>query len=326
MRVLIIAFAFVLSLFAARLVELQTLRGPDLAAAALNQRIITQDIPATRGEITDIQGRPLATTIEVRDITADQTLVEDPAQTAAVLGPIIGMDPAELQPLLTGESRFTYLKKATDPQVWRSIQTWREAAGNDPVILQGIFSERRTIRDYPNGELASNVIGFTNAEGHGAVGLESGLDSLLAGTPGSVTFEQAAGGTEIPTSDVQQVDPVPGSNVTLTIDPTCSGGPGGTGQADQGFRIGFRHRRRPRGRNGAHPGDGDSAGVRPARAGHRQSRRMVQQAGDVGHGTRLDDQADVDRGGSERGQTQAPFSDLGPAVTVPRRADVQGLP
>lgn len=218
MRVLIIAFAFVLSLFAARLVELQTLRGPDLAAAALNQRIITQDIPATRGEITDIQGRPLATTIEVRDITADQTLVEDPAQTAAVLGPIIGMDPAELQPLLTGESRFTYLKKATDPQVWRSIQTWREATGNDPVILQGIFSERRTIRDYPNGELASNVIGFTNAEGHGAVGLESGLDSLLAGTPGSVTFEQAAGGTEIPTSDVQQVDPVPGSNVTLTID------------------------------------------------------------------------------------------------------------
>ena len=50
------------------------------------------------------------------------------------------------------------------------------------------------------------------------MGLESGLDRLLAGTPGSVTFEQAAGGTEIPTSDVQQIDPVPGSDVKLTID------------------------------------------------------------------------------------------------------------
>lgn len=218
MRVLLIAFAFVISIFAARLVELQALRGPDLAEAALNQRIITQDIPAVRGEITDIAGRPLATSIEVRDITADQTIVVDPAQTAAVLGPIIGMDPAELQPLLTGDRRFIYLKKATDPQVWRDIQNWRNDPANDPEVLQAIFSERRTIRDYPNGKLASNLIGFTNAEGQGAVGLESGLDARLAGTPGSVTFEQAAGGTEIPTSDVQQVDPVPGSDVRLTID------------------------------------------------------------------------------------------------------------
>ncbi|MEI2717151.1 MAG: penicillin-binding protein 2 [Candidatus Nanopelagicales bacterium] len=217
-QVVIIGFAMVLSLFAARLVELQALKGPDLAEAALNQRILSQDIPATRGEITDVDGRPLATSIEVRDITADQTLVVDPAQTAAVLGPIIGMSPTELQPLLTGDARFTYLKKATEPQVWRNIQTWRSDPGNDPVVLQGIFSERRTIRDYPNGPLASNIIGFTNAEGHGAVGLESGLDRLLAGTPGSVTFEQAAGGTEIPTSDVQQIDPVPGSDVKLTID------------------------------------------------------------------------------------------------------------
>lgn len=226
-QVLLIVFAMALSLFAARLVELQALRGPDLAEAALNQRITTQDIPATRGMITDVRGRPLATSIEVRDITADQTLVTDPARTAAVLGPIIGMTPAELQPLLTGTQRFIYLKKATDPKVWRDIQNWRADPANaaDVAVLQGIFSERRTVRDYPNGQLASNIIGFTNYpyEGEptraaGAAGLEYGLDELLTGSPGSVTFEQAAGGTEIPTSDVQRVDPVPGTDVTLTID------------------------------------------------------------------------------------------------------------
>lgn len=217
-HMMVLAFAMVASLFAARLVELQAVKGPELADAALKQRIISQDIPATRGNITDINGTPLAMSVEVRDITADQTLVEDPAETAAVLGPILDMPAVELEPLLTGERRFIYLKKATEPQVWRDIQAWRAGEDNDAVVLQGIFSERRTVRDYPNGELAASVTGFTNSEGHGAVGLEAGLDELLAGSPGTVKFEQAAGGTEIPTSDVQQVDPVSGTDVRLTID------------------------------------------------------------------------------------------------------------
>lgn len=217
-QMMVLGFAIVASIFAVRLVELQALRGPELASAALDQRIVTQDIPATRGGITDIKGTPLAVSVEVRDITADQTLVEDPAQTAAVLGPMLQMDPADLQPLLTGDSRFIFLKKGTEPQVWRDIQAWKADENNDTVVLQGIFSERRTIRDYPNGELASSIVGFTNAEGHGAVGLEAGLDDLLAGSPGRVTYEEAAGGTEIPTSDVQQEDPVPGTDVRLTID------------------------------------------------------------------------------------------------------------
>ena len=217
-QMLVLGFALILSLFAARLVELQALKAPELASAALKQRIMSQDIPAIRGSISDIKGVPLATTVEVRDITADQTLIEDPAETAAVLGPIIDVAPAELEPMLTGERRFIYLTKAAEPQVWRDIQAWRSEDGNDPVVLQGIFSERRNVRDYPNGELASSIVGFTNSEGNGAVGLEAGLNDLLVGTPGKVTYEQSAGGTEIPTSDVQRVDPVSGTDVRLTID------------------------------------------------------------------------------------------------------------
>ncbi len=217
-QLLVLGFAVILSLFAARLVELQALRAPELATAALQQRIVSQDIPAIRGEITDIKGTPLATSIEVRDITADQTLVEDPTETAAVLAPMLGMSASELEPMLSGDRRFTYVKKATDPQVWRDIQSWRAESDNDSVVLQGIFSERRTVRDYPNGKLASTIVGFTNSEGNGAVGLEAGLNDTLSGTAGTVTYEQSAGGTEIPTSDVQRVDPVSGTDVKLTID------------------------------------------------------------------------------------------------------------
>ena len=216
--VLIIAFAFIVSLFAARLVELQVVRGDELAQSALNQRLVKEQIPATRGTISDVNGRPLAVSVEIRDITADQTLVINAAETAAVLGPMIGMPAEELEPLLSGERRFNYLKKSTKPQVWRDIQAWRADPDNDAEVLQGIFSERRTIREYPNGELAANVVGFTNAEGAGAVGLEQGLDQELAGSSGSVSYDEAANGAEIPTSDVNVVKPEPGSDVKLTID------------------------------------------------------------------------------------------------------------
>ena len=213
-----VVFAIVVSLFAARLVELQLLKGGELAGETLGKRLVTQDIPAVRGEITDINGVPLATSIEVRHITADQTLVEDPQETAAVLGPIIGMDPAVLVPELTGERRFIYLKKNTPPQIWRDIQAWRAAEDNDGKVLQGIFSERLTIRDYPNKELGANLTGFTNAEGDGACCLESALNDVLNGEPGSVSYEEAPGGNEIPASDVQKVAPRPGTDVRLTID------------------------------------------------------------------------------------------------------------
>lgn len=216
---LLVGFGFLLSLFGARLLELQAIRGDELAASALGQRIVTSPIPATRGKITDNKGRPLAVSVEVRDITADQQVVgPDGPAAAEVLSPILEMPAAELEPLLTGTKRFIYLKKAVPPQVWRDIQTWRADANNTGRVLQGIFSERRTIRDYPNGSLSAGVVGFVNDEGRGAVGLEYGLDAELAGTPGSVTYERSAEGTEIPTSDVQRVDPQPGTDVRLTLD------------------------------------------------------------------------------------------------------------
>jgi cell division protein FtsI (penicillin-binding protein 3) len=216
--VVIIAFAFVLSLFASRLVELQVVRGDELAQSALNQRLVKEQIPATRGTIADVNGRPLAVSVEIRDITVDQTLVNDATETATVLGPMLGMPAEDLEPLLTGERRFTYLKKSTEPQVWRDIQAWRAEPDNNSEILQGIFSERRTVREYPNGNLAANVIGFTNAAGVGAVGLEHGLNQELAGTSGSVSYEEAANGAVIPTSEVNLDSPEPGSDVRLTLD------------------------------------------------------------------------------------------------------------
>ncbi len=214
----LLVFLFIVTLFMGRLVELQALRSSELASAGLDQRLRTSVIPADRGTIADAQGRPLAQTVEVRNITADQTLVEDPAQTAAVLSRILDIDRDQLRKDLTGERRFVYLAKGVEPAKWRAIQDWRADEDNNRVTLQAIFSERLTERSYPSGPLAANIVGFTNAEGAGAVGLEYGLEEELSGTPGEVRAERGPDGSIIPGSEVAQVDPVPGTGVRLTID------------------------------------------------------------------------------------------------------------
>ena len=208
--VLLIITAITFSLFAVRLVDLQVIQGPDLAAAALDQRLKTKPIPAIRGSILDATGQPLATTVEARDVTADQTLITDPAAVGAALAPILGVDPGVLANRLTGTRRYMYVAKGLSPATWREIEALR---------LPGIFSEQTQRRMYPGGDLAANVVGFVGADGKGLGGIESSQQTLLAGKAGTQTYERGAGNRIITTSDTgSSTDAVQGSNVQLTID------------------------------------------------------------------------------------------------------------
>ena len=215
---ILIGFLVIVSLFAGRLIDVQVINSEDLAAAAFGQRAASRDLPAVRGPIYDSSGKALAVSVEVRDITADQQIVEDPAQTAAVLGPMLNMPVDKLQEKLTGDSRYVVLKRGVEPSVWREIQDWRNAEENDRKVLQAIFSDPRTERTYPSGSLAANILGVTNADGVGIEGLEAGLEKELAGTPGSIAYESASGGSAFPGTEVTKVEPKPGLGVRLTID------------------------------------------------------------------------------------------------------------
>ena len=207
--VLLIITAIAFSLFAVRLVDLQVVKGPDLAAAALEQRIKTKSIPAIRGNILDTKGEPLAPTVEARDVTADQTLISDPAAVGTALAPILGVDAAVLANRLTGTRRYMYIAKGLSPATWREIEALR---------LPGIFSEQTQRRLYPGGDLAANVIGFVGADGKGLGGIEYAMQGLLAGKSGTQTYERGAGNRIITTSDITSNHAVQGSNVQLTID------------------------------------------------------------------------------------------------------------
>lgn len=198
-----------LSLFAVRLVDLQAVRGEALASKALGQRLATTPITAQRGSILDSSGQPLAVTVESRNVTADQTLITDPAAVAAQLGPVLGADPAALADRLTGQRRFVYVAKDVTPEIWDRISALR---------LPGIFSEPSSRRVYPAGDLAANVVGFVGAQGDGLGGIEYALNAELAGTNGTKTTELGPGGKIIPTGENSTTDATAGVTVQLTID------------------------------------------------------------------------------------------------------------
>ena len=206
---LLLATAIVASIFATRLVDLQAVRGEALADAALSQRLRTLEVPAYRGSIVDRSGQPLAVTVEARNITADQTLIDDPAAVAVELAPILEVPQDVLAERLSGDRRFMYIAKGVSPQTWDTIAALR---------LPGIFSEETSQRIYPADNLASHIVGFVQADGSGGGGIESSFNEVLTGTPGQQTYESGPGGRVIPTSNQTSVAAIPGGDVRLTID------------------------------------------------------------------------------------------------------------
>ena len=166
LRVGLFAVAFLLSLFAGRLLQLQGVEASAYATVADTERRITETLSATRGTITDRSGIPLATTVDSVNVFADQTQVENPALTARMLAPFVDVNVTTLERGLIGDRQFAYLAKDVD------MERWTEIAKLD---LPGIHAETTHRRTYPGGELAANVVGFVDAAGVGQAGVEQAL-------------------------------------------------------------------------------------------------------------------------------------------------------
>ena len=209
---------FVFSLFGAQLLRLQALDSSTMASAALKSRLSVVVVPGLRGNITDSKGVVVATSIERRNVTADQSAVPQykkkgrvvgVAAAAADLAPILGKSEVELSATLTGARRFVYVAKGITPLNWRKIQA---------LGIPGIFSEPTSSRSYPSSSAAASLVGWVGADGSGGGGLELLLNKALEGKPGESTYEQSADGRIIPTGAQQITPAVRGSDVRLSID------------------------------------------------------------------------------------------------------------
>ncbi|ADB31945.1 Peptidoglycan glycosyltransferase [Kribbella flavida DSM 17836] len=233
LRVTFGVMAFVLSLFAGRLVLLQGVDPDSYALAASKENTKPFVLHASRGAILDRNGVPLSVSEEAVAITADPTLTGKVAdQLAGVLAPkLTGTSYAELFENLTRKGRYVMLAHQVSPQTWNEITEEikrRNAAIKEQnkglpedqrkPLLAGLYTEADPVRSHPNGTIAATVVGVVGAEGKGLAGLEYGLNDKLSGQDGKAMYEVDAKGNKIPNADHTVEEPKPGVSAQLTLD------------------------------------------------------------------------------------------------------------
>ena len=178
-----LAIIFVLTLFAARLVQLQGLQAGHYRTLALKQRDLTIHLPAVRGSITGANGEALAMTVATYLVYADppQMPVADQVPVATKLASYLNLPAYQILQLIQHPTspQYVVLEKGVSAQVGNEIQA---------LNLPGISLTPSYARSYPDGDVTANIIGFTgtNSQGlTGAAGLEQEYNSLLAGRPAS---------------------------------------------------------------------------------------------------------------------------------------------
>ena len=199
LNVTLICIVFALSLFAGRLVQLQGLDWSTYRQLAQKQRLITIPIPAVRGAITTSDGKVLAMTVQTDVVFADPALIsaaKRPAIAAALAGPL-AMSPARILQLINEKGQ---------PPDYVALKAGVPAATGSRINSLGLLGINETpsySRVYPNGDLAANLLGFTDTnektgELHGKAGLEYADNSLLAGKDGEEDVETGSTGPAHP--------------------------------------------------------------------------------------------------------------------------------
>ncbi|HWF16712.1 MAG TPA: penicillin-binding protein 2 [Acidimicrobiales bacterium] len=197
-------------LLVARLVDVQVLHSGSYQAAARGESAITVSLPSVRGGIYARDGSPLALSVPTDDVVADDFQITHPVQTANALAPMLHVPAATLAAQLHQHSGYVILAKQLPQSTGERITA---------DALPGITLLADSKREVPNGNLAAPVVGFTNAAGKGAAGLEYGDNRLLAGADGKETLMQSPGGVTLPQSPVSNlIATTPGSGLELTLD------------------------------------------------------------------------------------------------------------
>jgi len=221
-RFLVLAIAVVILLFGVRLVQVQAVQAGDYRLRAVNEMENTRSLPAPRGAITDMSGIAFARSVAATSIVVDQTQITNPARVANFVAPILGLSVSEVTASITGTRKWNMVYQNAKPATWQkltaALATFNaQFPGMSPDRIIGFFPERGYIREYPSGSLIASLVGFVNHDGKGATGLESSMNSSIAGVDGKYSYANGYG-AEIPGSQSEIIPAQAGTTVRLTVD------------------------------------------------------------------------------------------------------------
>jgi len=185
-----------------RLVDLQILRHDELSAKAQHNTQREYRQAPRRGDILDANGNILATSVPVKTVCADPSLIGSNSWAVAqVIAPLLQLNETAIAQKLTprsflaknsdgetvtNELHYVRLAKNVPEETWQRIfaamtnftfdTQGRKLSRMEREFLQNlqwhaIYAEADQLRVYPNGSLAGQVVGFpaieeTNQNGH----------------------------------------------------------------------------------------------------------------------------------------------------------------
>jgi len=169
----------------------------------------TLELPANRGRILDRNGLILASSIPAPSIWAIPEDVDLDRAQSQRLAKLLDMPIAELNKKLADDDKtFVWLKRQVDDGVAKEI-----AAMN----LKGIYQRKEYKRQYPEGEAAAHVVGFTSVEDNGQEGVELTFNKELAGRNGSRRVIKDRIGRVVEAVG-ETIAPADGQDLQLSID------------------------------------------------------------------------------------------------------------
>jgi len=175
--ILTVGLALLLAALAGFLVYIYAASSDVLAARASRQQHMYIPIRPMRGNIVDAKLRILAGSQAIQSVFADPKVVEDMAEAATRVAPVLGLDRDEVYRTLAEASakRFVWLKRRVPTETADAIRRLK---------LRGVSLATEGVRHYPNGSLAAHLLGFVGVDEQGLEGLERLFDARLRGRPG----------------------------------------------------------------------------------------------------------------------------------------------
>ncbi len=170
-------------------------------------------IVPTRGALLDTNGSPLAISVPYNSVYVLGNLVgnaDKADKVAAALSPVLEVPADQLRANIDPKSdRPVVLKSAVPSAVAQQVQQ---------LSLPGVYLDKEPVRQYPEGSLAAQILGFVGKDFSGLAGLELSYNQELAGTPGVIDTQKDTAGQEITPGRRLLTPPVQGSDLVLTLD------------------------------------------------------------------------------------------------------------
>ncbi len=202
---------FLLALFAllVRLSVLQIFKNSKLLSIAKSQSRVMIEMQPARGRILDREGREFALDVRLDSLYAVSREIKNKEKAARQLSTVLDRPYAEILTKLEKDKLFVWIARKLPIAKAEAIKKLK---------IEGVGFVKESLRAYPMSETACHLVGFTDIDNNGLEGIELHYNSFLKGVPGWRLGQRDAKQRELISKEVEQVPPVDGFNIHLTID------------------------------------------------------------------------------------------------------------